>query len=1080
MHNKSYAHITFYYKKLNKLIVCLTIILFSLNKSFSQQFNNWYFPLNAGLNFNTNPPTPLTNGAFMAYGTSACISDNNGNLLFYTNGVSVWNRNHQQMPNGFGLFGLGASSNSAIVIPFRNKSNFYYIFTADGHQSALTAGFNGYNYSIVDMNADNGFGDVVSKNNFLYKPSGEKLCAIQNKNGNDIWLITRDWKDTFRVYNIGCSDTITNPVISVIGTSSDSVIMNNYGEIKANSKGDLVAVCSQVQNFVEIFKFNNETGKLSNCIKLPIFVKPIGLEFSPSSKFLYISAFDTTIGPLSSSNFSVYQLDISIFDSTIICNSLFKVGSRVNVQAGGLQLASDNKIYVATSTFDTTLGVIANPDNQGLSCNFIGRFINLGGKTTANFLPYAPTFLFASPNVQIPSYTVAPDCRTVTLTGKTYIKGNNLTFKWKFGDGDSTVQIVPSSGDTTFTSVTHFFPLGIDTFNVQLFVTSDTVCGQGSAGKKVVVKPPKPTAKFGFQTFCNNTQVNFTDSSLLNFNPSLSYKWQFFTKQNILLDSSVLQNTSYTFPTLDTFKVRLIVRSALACVQADTLTKTIVLKAKPIANFSYTNNCGSLAAAFTNTSTVVADTLSSYYWNFGDGNIVFTKNPNHNYAAFGNYIVKLVVTSSLGCVSDTFSLPVSIKAKPVANFIYSNNGCAGLPVLLQDSAYVTNSSIATHYWQLPNGNSFNTVHINPTFAIGGSYSVKYVVASAQGCVSDTLIKSVFIESIPVAAIAPVNGGCVNEVLNFTSNSSMTFGSINQYKWKFTNTDSVSQQINNTNFTFTSAGNYNIEHQVQSSNGCVSNTAITPITIHSKPIAVFSNGLVCLGKQVSFLNESINAVGAIVNSEWLVGNGVVSNNNTGFDYTFNQGGNYLVSLKVTTANGCSNTFTKTIAVEPAIANAGKDTIVREGEPFVLNGSGGISYVWQPPIGLDDVNKANPIGILNNSQQYNVKITTAQGCVGFDTVMITVLRNLKIPNAFSPNGDGMNETWNIEQLKDYSTAEIQIFNRNGQLLYSAKGNNIAAWNGTINNKPVPVGTYYYVIILNNQLRNKPFTGWVLVVR
>jgi gliding motility-associated-like protein len=236
----------------------------------------------------------------------------------------------------------------------------------------------------------------------------------------------------------------------------------------------------------------------------------------------------------------------------------------------------------------------------------------------------------------------------------------------------------------------------------------------------------------------------------------------------------------------------------------------------------------------------------------------------------------------------------------------------------------------------------------------------------------------------------------------------------------------------------------------------------------------------LGKQVSFLNESNNAVGAIVNSEWLVGNGVVSNNNTGFDYTFNQGGNYLVSLKVATANGCSTTLTKTIVVEPAIANAGKDTIVREGEPFVLNGTGGITYVWQPPIGLDDVNKANPIGILNNSQQYNVKITTAQGCVGFDTVMITVLRNLKIPNAFSPNGDGVNETWNIEQLKDYPTAEIQIFNRNGQLLYNAKGNNINAWNGTINNKPVPVGTYYYVITLNNQLRNKPFTGWVLVVR
>ena len=96
------------------------------------------------------------------------------------------------------------------------------------------------------------------------------------------------------------------------------------------------------------------------------------------------------------------------------------------------------------------------------------------------------------------------------------------------------------------------------------------------------------------------------------------------------------------------------------------------------------------------------------------------------------------------------------------------------------------------------------------------------------------------------------------------------------------------------------------------------------------------------------------------------------------------------------------------------------------------------------------------------------------------MIKVLRNLKIPNAFSPNGDGINDVWNIEQLKDYPNAEVQIFNRNGQLLYVAKGNNIAAWMGSINNKPVPVGAYYYVITLNNALRNKPFSGWVMVVR
>lgn len=1071
MCKKTYPHIIYIYKGLHRLFLCLIFLIF-ITKTIAQRANNWYFPAKKSLTFNTNPPTPLGNSQCL-YGGAASISDNQGNLLFYSDARRVFDRNGQIMPNGDNIKGASSfqlGSDQALIIPHPALQNLYYLFTNETNEGTLPTG---YYYHIIDMNANGGLGDVVLKNQLLYSNSGMRMTAAPTADGAGFWFISMEYrKKILHNYKITCQGLNLTPVVDTLDAFFDADSNFDLGDIKASTTGNLLAFgCTSSFGIsqTELYKFNKQTGKTLSKVTIPYF--GFKREFSPNDKYLYFGL------PL---NTNFYQFDISSFDSVTINNNKVIIG-----QGKGVQLGPDGRIYVLNSS-DTLFSYIEKPDLPYPFCNFVSRVIPIEGNgvngNNSSFYGILPFFLpslLANQNVQIPTYTVASDCRTVTLTGKTYIKGNNLTFKWKFGDGDSTVQVIPSGGDTTFTSVTHFFPLGIDTFNVQLFVTSDTVCGQGSAGKKVVVKPPKPTAKFGFQTSCNNAQVNFTDSSLLNFNPSLSYKWQFFTKQNVLLDSSFSQNTSYTFPNLDTFKVRLIVRSALACVQADTLTKTIILKAKPVANFSYTNNCGSLAAAFTNTSTVAADTLSSYYWNFGDGNTVFTKNPNHNYVAFGNYTVKLVVTSSLGCASDTFSLPVSIKAKPVANFIYSNNGCAGLPVLLQDSAYVTNSSITTHYWQLPNGNSFNTVHINPSFSLGGSYAIKYVVASAQGCASDTLVKPVFIESIPVAAISPVNGGCVNEVLNFSSNSSMTVGSINQYKWKFTNTDSISQMNPNTSFTFTNAGNYNIEHRVISNNGCASNTATTPITIHSKPIAAFSNGLVCLGKQVSFVNESSNAVGAIVNSEWSINNNIVSNN-TGFDYTFNQGGNYLVSLKATTANGCSNSFTKTIVVEPAIANAGKDTIVREGEPFVLNGSGGITYVWQPATGLDDVNKANPIGILNNSQQYTVKITTAQGCVGFDTVVVTVLRNLKIPNAFSPNGDGVNETWNIEQLKDYPTAVIQIFNRNGQLLYCAKGNTIAAWNGTINNKPVPVGTYYYVITLNNQLRNKPFTGWVMVVR
>ncbi len=1070
MAKKTYPHITFYYQMLNRIMFCLITILIILNKPVAQRANNWYFPAKKSLTFNTNPPTPLGNSQCL-YGGAASISDNLGNLLFYSDARRVFNRNHLIMPNGDNIKGASSfqlGSDQALIIPHPALPNLYYLFTNETNEGTLPTG---YYYHIIDMNANGGLGDVVLKNQLLYSNSGMRMTAAPTADGAGVWFISMEYrKKILHNYKINCQGLNPTPVLDTLDASFIGNFSFDGGDIKASTSGNILAFgCSNIANSqTEIYKFDRLTGKTYNKITLPIF--SYKREFSPNDKYLYLGT------PL---NFNFYQLDLSSFDSTIIDNNKVIIG-----QGTGCQLGPDGRIYIS-NLGDTLFSYIEKPDLPYPLCNFVSRIIPIEGNgvngSNSSFYGILPFFLpslLANQNVQIPTYAVAPDCRTVTLTGKTYIKGNNLTFKWKFGDGDSTVQVVPSGGDTTYTTVTHFYPLGIDTFNVQLFVTSDTVCGQGSAGKKVMVKPPKPTAKFGYTLTCNQQLVAFTDSSLLNFNPSLSYQWQFFSKNNVLLGSSVLQNPVFTFPSLDTFTVRLIVRSALACVQADTLVKTFALKAKPLAAASFVNNCSSLTAAFTNNSLVTADTLSSYYWSFADGAFSTLKNPNHNYAAFGSYNVKLVVTSSLGCVSDTAFVPVVVKAKPVANFIYSNNGCANVPVLLQDSAYVTNSTIASHYWQLPNGNSFTTVHISPVFSTGGSYVIKYVVTSALGCISDTLPKTIFIESNPVAAIATVNNACQNQVINFTNQSSIAIGTIKTYQWWFTSTDSSNQP--NPSFSFSNFGNYTIQHSVISNNGCVSNVANQNIAIQTIPQSSFTNTLACLQKSVDFTNTSSNVFGAITNSEWTINNTPQSNNPLGFTYTFAQNGNYSVSLKSSTLNGCSNTETKTILVEPALASAGNDTTVLENTSFVLQGNGGVAYFWQPPLGLDDVTKQQPIGKLNNSQQYSVQITTAQGCVGYDTVMVSVLRNLIIPNAFSPNGDGINETWSVEQLKDYPQAQLQVFSRNGQLVYSARGNTINPWNGTINNKPVPMGTYYYVINLNTVLRNKPFTGWVMVVR
>ena len=112
---------------------------------------NWYFGVNAGLNFSSGAPVLDLNGQLATNEGCGSISDANGDLLFYTDGITVWEKNHNQMPNGFGLMGDPSSTQSGIIIPLPGSEVIYYIFTVDS-----SAGDHGFRYSIVDMSFNNG------------------------------------------------------------------------------------------------------------------------------------------------------------------------------------------------------------------------------------------------------------------------------------------------------------------------------------------------------------------------------------------------------------------------------------------------------------------------------------------------------------------------------------------------------------------------------------------------------------------------------------------------------------------------------------------------------------------------------------------------------------------------------------------------------------------------------------------------------------------------------------------------------------------------------------------------------------
>lgn len=363
----------------------------------------WYFGTFAGIKFESNGPIALTDSAMNQVEGVATISDANGNLLFYTNGITIYNRNHQAMFNGSGLKSHSSNTQAAFVVPFPGNPNKYYVITPDY-----------YYYSIVDMTLDNGNGAVIdaSKNTLLTFESSEKVAGLMAANQKDIWLITYGAsKKQFNVYKITESGINTIPV-----TSTFTIASGYYGYMKISPDGTKIALANFDQSF-HLYDFDAVTGIVSNqkVIDYPTSVGgygSYGLEFSPNSNLVYTADHR--------GQNRVYQFDITLATPELIANSMFSLAA--NTQAlGALQLGPDNKIYLAKEG-SAYLGVINQPNLSGVACNFVTDGVNLGTKASNLGLPgfVASSLIKSEPYITSFTPTSGNYGDTVTITGTNF------------------------------------------------------------------------------------------------------------------------------------------------------------------------------------------------------------------------------------------------------------------------------------------------------------------------------------------------------------------------------------------------------------------------------------------------------------------------------------------------------------------------------------------------------------------------------------------------------------------------------------------------------------------------------------
>jgi len=384
---------------------------------------NWHFNYNLSLSFSSGHPTVGSSSMHSALGGEGCasISDSNGQLLFYSDGNLVWDRNNTQMPNGFGLIGgQGTSTQAALIVPKPNNSTIYYLITSD--QGGYTGTANqGVYYSIIDMSLNGGLGDVTSKNQLLTPPPcTEKLTAVRHCNGIDFWIITHSFNsNSFNAYKVTSGGINPSPVASQVGAYVQTLNTATIGYLKASPNGRKLAlgISHYLPSIAEIYDFDNSTGKVSNPVTINFpFWGPYGISFSPDNSKLYTAIADNTYGAL-------YQFDVSSGDPTEIIASQTLLGNLNNL--GALQIGPDAKIYIAHYG---VIAVINNPNNPGMSCNFQDSVINLGvnycGAGFPNFIDaYDPIISnsFSVPLCNFSAYTLNAD------TGSNYQWANNDT-----------------------------------------------------------------------------------------------------------------------------------------------------------------------------------------------------------------------------------------------------------------------------------------------------------------------------------------------------------------------------------------------------------------------------------------------------------------------------------------------------------------------------------------------------------------------------------------------------------------------------------------------------------------------------
>ena len=484
----------------------------------------------------------------------------------------------------------------------------------------------------------------------------------------------------------------------------------------------------------------------------------------------------------------------------------------------------------------------------------------------------------------------------------------------------------------------------------------------------------------------------------------------------------------------------------------------VVTITQPAAIVPTTTTTGAGCSNNTGSATVTATGGTgayTYSWAPGGGTTA-------TISGLGSGAYTVTVTDANGC-SETVVANVASGGVSGSITAVTNVACFGNNTGSATVTAVGNATPFTYLWT-PGGQTNATA----SGLSEGSYTV--TVTDNNGCSFTASVTITGPASALTATISSANASCSS-----TNNGSVTLtvsGGTPQYTYSWSNS-STTQNLSNL-----LPGTYSVT--VTDSGGCSLTESVT-VGADTSVFAHAGNDTVICHNSTIELNgtSSVNATGYA----WYQMPGMVllKDSSVVFVTPTNDTTTYVL---VVSHGNCTDTGSVTIVTLPALSvNPGPDQVIYGTGTVTLGGTptnpSGTSVVWEPSSTLNDSIYANPASTPTVTTIYTVTVSNAAGCKASDTVTVFVLPGINPPSGFTPNGDGTNDYWVLPFAPDFPNIEVEVYNRWGELLFHSDGYN-TPWDGTYNGKPVPVGTYYYIINLNDSRFPKAMTGSVTIMR